>query len=141
MLLVLELRVPLKYIYMRFPGSGGRQRMPEQKCATSSLFHEGPIQLVRREKDPVLSLTFQLSVRPSNSRISRVCTGYLFWLPHQHLSTGKSAQHKFILLPALAGDAHASAGGEVRVQAVSARSWYRAPVGCWKDFIQSAPFR
>lgn len=50
MLLVLELRVPLKYIYMRFPGSGGRQRMPEQKCAASSLFHEGPIQLVRRER-------------------------------------------------------------------------------------------
>lgn len=55
-----------KYIYMRFPGSGGRQRMPEQKCATSSLFHEGPIQLVRREKDQLVSLTFQLSVRPSN---------------------------------------------------------------------------
>lgn len=36
--------------------------VPEQKCAASSLLHEGPVQLVHREKDHLFSLIFQPSV-------------------------------------------------------------------------------
>lgn len=54
--------------------------VPEQKCATSSVFHEGPIQLVHRENYQLFSLTFQLSLR------SWGCAGDLSWLPHLHLS-------------------------------------------------------
>lgn len=37
--------------------------VPKQKCAPSSLFHEGRTELVHREKDQLFSLIFQLSVR------------------------------------------------------------------------------
>lgn len=90
MLLFLELRGSLKYIYMRFPGSGDHQRMV---CLSSTV---------------------------QQSHISWGCSGHLFLLPHLHLSKGKSASHKSILFPALAGGARASAEDEVRLQALRA---------------------